>query len=352
MVDDINIESKSSRLGAKTFGIMAGQAFAVLLSSVIGLYLFLLYFGNGVKAGKLTWYVLTHWTSFATIFVTPVWLALAFVSMLLGVVLVYEILQLIRRPLSGHMPHLKKILLGAFLLVATPLLTILADTGQAWVMKNAFNYNLKMYVLNGIQNDYERWFRKTFTSATEKQIHRDLLVSFRYHFRAEELEILEDDIAANTKQVDWWYVEYPELVAVVEKSPRRVIGTTYRAASTGNREGTLKVSIGQDNAVVLQLAYGIDKTLPDMPNVSQVTTVMRDNDRDGVPDEFQTIPKIEWGYTGPVTLDGFIPLSRKAPFDVVYGLWAQGIGYAVNFFLHGYDSTLPRETLPVEDNQV
>lgn len=103
---------------------------------------------------------------------------------------------------------------------------------------------------------------------------------------------------------------------------------------------------------MLQLVLGIDGALSDTVNAPQVTTVMRDNDRDGIPDEFQTIPALEWGYTGPVTLEGFIPLTREAGFDVVYGLWSQGIGYAINFFLHGYDSTLPRGVFLPEEKEV
>ena len=103
---------------------------------------------------------------------------------------------------------------------------------------------------------------------------------------------------------------------------------------------------------MLQLVMSIDGSLSDVVNAPQVTTVMRDNDRDGTPDEFQTIPAMEWGYTGPVTLEGFIPLKREAGFDVVYRLWSQGIGYAVNFFLHGYDSMLPRGLFPGKEQDV
>jgi len=95
----------------------------------------------------------------------------------------------------------------------------------------------------------------------------------------------------------------------------------------------------------------IEGSLSDKVNASQVTTVIRDTDRDGIPDEFQTIPAMERGYTGPVTLEGFIPLKRNTGFDDVYSLWSQGIGYAVNFFLHGYDSTLPRGLFPGEDQE-
>ena len=355
MTDNVNAEVERRTLLMKSIGVMVGQAAAVLVAVAIGIILIVVNLGNGIKGVKLGWFMLTHpsqWLSVSTVVGTPVWEVLAIASVLLGAVLIYEMIRLIRRPLSGPMPRLKKIVLGCFLVVAAPLLTFLADTGQWWVMKHAFDYETKMYVLTGVQNDYERWFRKTFSSVSEKQVQRDLLAGFRNYFRDEELEMLEDDVAAHTKKVDWWYVEYPDLIEVIKKSPYRAIATSYRAGSTGNRQGHLKTSIGKGGGVVLQLVLGIDESLSDKVNAPQVTTVMRDNDRDGIPDEFQTIPAMEWGYTGPVTLEGFIPLKREAGFDVVYGLWSQGIGYAVNFFLHGYDSTLPRGLLPGEDKEV
>ena len=355
MSDDVTADSDQRTLQMKSIGAMFGQAIAVVLALVIGTFLILTNLGNGIKGVKLGWFTLTHpsqWLSVGTIVGTPVWEVLAIASVVLGAVLIYEMIRLVRRPLSGAMPRFKKIVLGCFLLVAAPLLAFFADTGQWWVMKHALDYDTKMYVLTGVQNDYERWFRKTFSSASEKEVHRDLLVGVRKYFRDEELEILEDDIAAHTRQVDWWHVEYSDLIEAIRKSPHRAMATSYRAGSTGNREGRLKISIGKDGGLVLQLVSAIDKSLAEQVKSSRVTTIVRDNDNDGIPDEFQTIPKLEFGYTGPVTLEGFIPLTREAHFEDVYGLWSQGIGYAVNFFLHGYDSTLPRGLLPGEDKEV
>jgi len=97
----------------------------------------------------------------------------------------------------------------------------LADTGQWWVMKHAFDYETKMYVLTGVQNDYDRWFLKTTSSVSEKELQRDFWAGFRKYFHDDELEILDDDVAAE-------------------------IATSYRAGSTGNRQGRLKTSIGKD----------------------------------------------------------------------------------------------------------
>ena len=355
MTDDTNIAIERRRHMAKSIGVMVVQASAVLLAVLIGVFLLLMNLGNGIKGVKLGWYVVTHpseWLSIGTLVGTPVWEVLAFGSIVVGVVLICEMIRLVSRPLSGAMPRFKKIALGCFLVIAAPLLAFLADTGQWWVMKHALDYETKMYVLTGIQNDYERWFRKTFSSASEKLVQRDLLAGFRHYFRDEELELLDDDVAAHTKRVDWWYVEYPDLIEVIQQSPHRALATSYRAGSTGNRQGRLKTSIGKDGGIVLQLVLGLDESLSGMVNAPQVTTVMRDNDRDGTPDAFQTIPAMEWGYTGPVTLEGFIPLERGAGFEIVYGLWSQGMGYAVNFFLHGYDSALPRGSLPGEEREV
>jgi len=339
----------------QSIGVMVAQAVAVLVAVASGLMLILMNLGNAIKGIKLGWFMLTHpsqWISVGTVVGTPVWEILAIASVLLGAGLIYEMVRLVRQPLQGQMPRLKKIMLGCFLLIAAPLLTFMADTGQWWVMKHSFDYETKMYVLTGVQNDYERWLRKTFSFASEKDVQRDLLAGFRNYFRDEELEILEDDVAAHTKQVDWWHVEYPDLIKVITQSPHRALVTTYRAGSTGSTEGRLKTSIGQDGGVVLQLVLAMSATVAEQVNATHVTTVVRDNDGDGVPDEFQTIPKLAMGYTGPVTLEGFIPLTPGPIFDDVYILWSQGIGYAVNFFLHGYDSSLPRGLLPEEDREV
>lgn len=355
MTIEAKADAERRTLIMKSIGVMGAQSIAVLVAVALGIMLILVNLGNGIKGVKLGWFMLTHpsqWLSVSTVVGMPVWEVLAIATVLLGAVLIYEMIRLVRRPLSGGMPRLKKVGLGCFLLIAAPLLTFLADTGQWWVMKHAFDYETKMYVLTGVQNDYERWFRKTFSSVSEKNVQRDLLAGFRNYFRDEELEILEDDVAAYTKQVDWWHVEYPDLIKVIERSPHRALATMYRAGSSGNTEGRLKTSIGQDGGVVLQLVLALSATLAEKLNATHVTTVMRDNDGDGVPDEFQTIPKLEMGYTGPVTLEGFIPLTPGPHFDDVYVLWSQGIGYAINFFLHGYDSTLPRGLLQDEDREV
>ena len=355
MTDDVNGAIAQRRLLARAVGIMVCQAAVVLVVGGIGVILILQNLGNGIKGAKLVWFLITNPSKLLSIGMlvgVPVWEVLAMASVVLGGVLVYEIVRLMRRPLSGDMQWMKKIALGCFLVIAAPLLAFLADTGQWWVMKHAFDFDTKMYVLTGAQNDYERWFRKTSTSwltgstISEPEVHRDLLAGFRSYFRGDELERLEDDIAARTRKVDWWHVEYPDLIAFIQRSPHRAVATTYRAGSTGNSEGQLKASIGRDGGVVLQLVLGMDKPLADQLRTTQVTTVVRDNDRDGTPDEFQTIPALEWGYDGPVTLDGFIPLQRKARFEIVYGLWSQAVGYAVNVFLHGYDSALPRGFTP------
>ena len=354
MSDDVTSAEKRS-LMMKTVGVMAAQAVAVLLAGAIGTLLVLIYLGNGIKAAKLGWFVVTHPSKLASVWAivgVPVWELLAIVTMVLGGVLLYEMIRLVRRPLSGSMPQLKKITLGCFLIVGIPLVSFLADTGQWWVMKHAFDYQTKMYVLTGIQNDYERWFRKTFSSVSERDVQRDLLAGFRNYFRDSELELLEDDVAARTKKVDWWYVEYPDLIQVIQQSPHRALATKYRAGSTGTSEGRLKTSIGQDGGVVLQLVLAMSPAVAAKLNATHVTTVLRDNDGDGTPDEFQTIPKLELGYSGPVTLEGFIPLERGPMFDDVYVLWSQGIGYAVNFFLHGYDSALPRGIIPDGEQEV
>ncbi len=355
MTIEANKDADQKSILMQSIGIMVVQAVAVLVAVVSGLILILLNVGNGIKGVKLGWFMLIHpsqWLSVGTIVGMPVWEVFALASILLGAGLIYEMLRLVRRPLQGQMPRLKKIALGSFLLIAAPLLTFMADTGQWWVMKHAFNYETKMYVLTGVQNDYERWLRKTFSFASEKDVQRDLLAGFRNYFRDEELEILEDDVAANTKQVDWWHVEYSDLIKVITQSPHRALVTTYRAGSTGSTEGRLKASIGKDGGMVLQLVLAMSGSLAEQVNATHVTTVVRDNDGDGLPDEFQTIPKLEMGYTGPVTLEGFIPLTPGPLFDDVYVLWSQGIGYAVNFFLHGYDSSLPRGLLPQEDTEV
>ncbi|HHZ82922.1 MAG TPA: hypothetical protein EYN60_02705 [Nitrospirales bacterium] len=355
MTIEANADAERRTVLMKSIGVMVCQAAAVLIAVALGIILILVNLGNGIKGIKLGWFMLTHpskWLSVGTVVGTPVWEVLAIASLLLGAVLIYEMVRLVRRPLPGQMPRMKKFLLGCFLLIAAPLLTFLADTGQWWVMKHAFDYETKMYVLTGVQNDYDRWFLKTTSSVSEKELQRDFWAGFRKYFHDDELEILDDDVAADTRQVEWWHVEYTDLIEVIKQSPHRAIATSYRAGSTGNRQGRLKTSIGKDGGVVLQLVLGIDGSLSDVVNAPQVTTVMRDNDRDGTPDEFQTIPAMEWGYTGPVTLEGFIPLKREAGFDVVYGLWSQGIGYAVNFFLHGYDSTLPRGLFPGKEQDV
>ncbi|MBQ27186.1 MAG: hypothetical protein CMH81_03470 [Nitrospiraceae bacterium] len=350
---DVNAEVERRTLLVKSIGVMVGTA-SVCVAGSVGIFLILANLGNGIKGVKLGWFILTHpskWLSVSTVVGMPVWEALSISSVLLGGVLIYGMIRLVRRPLSSQITRLKKILMGCFLLGAVPLLTFLADTGQWWVMKHAFDYETKMHVLTGVQNDYERWFRKTFSSVSEKEVQRDLLTGFRNHFRDNELEILDDDVAAHTQKVDWWYVEYPDFIEVITKSPHRTLATSYRAGLLGDRQGQLKTSIGTDGRVVLQLVLSIEGSLSDKVNASQVTTVIRDTDRDGIPDEFQTIPAMERGYTGPVTLEGFIPLKRNTGFDDVYSLWSQGIGYAVNFFLHGYDSTLPRGLFPGEDQE-
>ena len=103
-------------------------------------------------------------------------------------------------------------------------------------------------------------------------------------------------------------------------------------------EGGLSVTIELpiEAYVVADPTTGEKSPMEALPRIT-----IRDHDLDGLPDDFNIEPGGKFLYKEELTKDGFIKLRNSSEHGAILMQWSVGVGYGVNYFLHGVESALP-----------
>lgn len=142
-----------------------------------------------------------------------------------------------------------------------------------------------------------------------------------------------------------WLTEYPALIKAVEKADSSQLSTSYTVLADGTSKVELLLSKTADKGFILtmKLPRGVQSSID--PNTGEKvqgdvapTIIIRDHDLDGLPDDFKIEPSGQPLFKEKVTDEGFI-IYRDAPeHHVILAQWAIGVGYSINYFLHGRGS--------------
>lgn len=155
--------------------------------------------------------------------------------------------------------------------------------------------------------------------------------------------------------IAWWSPEYPALVRAIDADPGRLLATSYRSGSQGEREIRLFVLMVPDGALILRTElppesmFTIDpETGKEIPSTVSITVTIRDHDLDGTLDDFRfKVGDVEVQRDSSsgeeLTSDGFVKFRDVPDHQFVLAKWVIGIGFCINHFLHGVDSALPRQ---------
>lgn len=156
--------------------------------------------------------------------------------------------------------------------------------------------------------------------------------------------------ASSAIQEIWWQAEYPALLRAVARAPDSSLATTFRSGPNGS--GIVKVVFLKENegglSVTIELpkkAYVVaDPTTGEKSPIDPLLLpriTIRDHDLDGLPDDFKTEPGGMPLYKEELTEDGFIKFRNSSEHEAIFMQWSVGVGYGVNYFLHGVESALP-----------
>jgi hypothetical protein len=146
----------------------------------------------------------------------------------------------------------------------------------------------------------------------------------------------------------WWLSEYPELIKAINVSPSKQLSTSFRTGSDGLSVVHLNLS-QKGNGIILDiklpkqaLVSHDKKNNAIIPSSEPPKIIMRDQDQDGVLDNFLMVPGTPSPGTS-VTTDGYIKFEPKEEYQGIFIQWVVCIGYSINHFLHGIDSAYPRK---------
>jgi hypothetical protein len=142
-----------------------------------------------------------------------------------------------------------------------------------------------------------------------------------------------------------WLAEYPALIEAVEKADSNQLSTSYTVLADGTSKVELLLSKTADKGFILtmKLPKGVQSSI-DLNTGEKVrsdvapTIIIRDHNLDGLPDDFQIKPSGQPLYKEKVTDDGFIIYRDDPEHHVILAQWAIGVGYSINYFLHGHSS--------------
>jgi hypothetical protein len=145
----------------------------------------------------------------------------------------------------------------------------------------------------------------------------------------------------------WWVAEYPELIKAINASPSKQLSTSYRTGLDGLSIVHLTLS-QKGNGIIIDIKLPKQALVSHDEKSAKVTPasispqiIIRDHDKDGMPDDFLMSPgNLPEGVS--LTQDGFIRFQNKKEYEGIFVQWAVGLGYSVNHFLHGIDSAYPR----------
>lgn len=192
---------------------------------VFVLYFFVSYFVNVITIFKLDWYFLIHpskWLSFDSIWGFPFWEAFAIASITINWYLFFIIIgTMFEKDYSA----LKKTGMIVLFIILIHILTTVADLGQKFVMKHAFDLETKRYAVTGIQGKYTTFLLKTMYGVSDERINQFLVENFFAYLTDEEKQI---QVANSLTQNLWWQSEYPAFVKAVSSADNSFLSTSYR----------------------------------------------------------------------------------------------------------------------------
>lgn len=146
-------------------------------------------------------------------------------------------------------------------------------------------------------------------------------------------------------QNKWWLDEYPILIQAVEKAENNQLSTSYTVLADGTSKVELLLSKTPDTGFILtmKLPKGVQSSInpstgEKLQNDVSPTIIIRDHNLDGLPDDFQIEPSGQPLYKEKITDDGFIIYRDDPNHKAILTQWAIGIGYSINYFLHGQSS--------------
>jgi len=224
-----------------------------------------------------------------------------------------------------------------------------ADLGQKFVMKHAFDFEAKKYAVTGIQDKYTTFFLKTVYGMSDERINQLLVEKYFAYLTDEEKQIL---MANSLTQNLWWQSEYPALVKAVSSANNSSLSTSYRTGPEGRSEVKLLLLKELSDGLVLKIDLPEEAISSIEPETgkkisSEVSTIItiRDHDLDDIPDDFNMESpgeSVEPVYEEELTEDGFIKFKNKPEHQIILIYWSMGIGFSINHFLHGIDSVMSR----------
>ena len=146
----------------------------------------------------------------------------------------------------------------------------------------------------------------------------------------------------------WWTPQYSQLTAKIRESKDSTSLTSYRTGPQGRQELQLKFHCKPKRGMTLELTLPGEASVTLDPKSGKTrrqskpkVITIRDNDEDGIPDDFREEGAGDPHYKEEMTKEGFIRYRPGAQHQSISKLWEVGVGFGVNKFLHGVDSALP-----------
>ena len=146
----------------------------------------------------------------------------------------------------------------------------------------------------------------------------------------------------------WWIPEYAALIKVVERATENTLSTSYKTDYAQHAKVELLLSKKPNNGLSLRIRLPKEATSSfypergdEIPGDTRPIIIIRDQNLDGLLDDFKIEPPVQLTRKGEFTKDGFIKYGKGPVHQAVLIYWAIGIGYSINHFLHGIDSAVP-----------
>lgn len=147
----------------------------------------------------------------------------------------------------------------------------------------------------------------------------------------------------NVYSNEWWIGEYPTLLDKVNQTKDKSLSLTYKTGPEGKQTVNLSLNL-TDKGLVLdeilpkEAIFTIDEKTGKKQYEGNSEIFIRDYNLDGTADDFKM--KRAGSYEGETTTDGFAKIKNTEEFKIFYTQWSIGIGYFINYFLHGVNSPL------------
>lgn len=148
----------------------------------------------------------------------------------------------------------------------------------------------------------------------------------------------------------WWQAEYPALIEKITSSSQSSLETSYRSGPGGIGLVTLLLKMRANQGLEVTIRLPKEALVSIEPQTGERVAsqtppqiIVRDHNLDGIPDDFKIEPAGEPVYKEEMTEDGFIKYRNSVEHKPVLAQWSISIGFCINHFLHGIDSSMPRE---------